>query len=282
MSYYDVVADLHHSWNSRIDNTSIYEEKNRMGDGVDQVRVQYRQSAAEIFEEKNVISGTTSATTTNTITPERITFLQQMCSVDYICSSSNIERLGINTIENTLQTISGTTSATTKMSTVDGFSVESSIGGVVTRSSMGADQITTTGTISASIISATTVIVGGVSLSACCEIDAYYSGGTPAGNWTWDLSGQSTNFEITLVAGTSQLDLTNVINGVYGTIIVHQDATGGRALTFGTINGGAGTHYVVNGGGGVPTLTSTANAIDILSFTYNGTAAFWTAGGDYN
>ena len=169
----------------------------------------------------------------------------------------------------------------TRMDTTDGFLVKSEVAGVVKRTVMSADKIETTGTIKASVISATTVMVGGASLSACCETDSYYSGGTPAGNWTWDLSGQSTNFEITLVAPTSQLDLTNVRNGEYGTIIVHQDASGGRALTLGTINGAVGKHYVVNGGNGFVTLSATASDIDILSFTYNGEYTFWTVGNDY-
>lgn len=176
---------------------------------------------------------------------------------------------------------STSTELTTSMDTVDGFVVKSEVGGVTKRTAMSADEIETTGTIKASVISATTVMIGGVSLSGCCEIDSYYSGGTPAGAWTWDLSGQSTNFEITLVAGTSQLDLDNVRNGEYGTLIVHQDSVGGRALTFGDVNGSASTHYVVNGGGGVPKLTTTALATDILSFTYNGNSTFWTVGNDY-
>ena len=70
-------------------------------------------------------------------------------------------------------------------------------------------------------------------------------------------------------------------NGDYGTIIVTQDGVGSHTLTFNNINGGAGTHYVVNGGGGTPILTSNPNAIDILSFTYNGSAMYWTVGNDY-
>jgi hypothetical protein len=95
---------------------------------------------------------------------------------------------------------------------------------------------------------------------------------------SWNVS---TNYEVTLT-GTSTLNLTNVRNGDYGTIIVKQDTAGSRTLSFGTVNGSATTHKVVNGGAGVPTLTSNANAIDILSFTYNGTFMFWTVGNDYN
>jgi hypothetical protein len=98
---------------------------------------------------------------------------------------------------------------------------------------------------------------------------------------SWNVSGVSTNYEVTLT-GSSTLNLTNVRNGDYGTIIVKQDTAGSRTLSFGTVNGSAATHKVVNGGAGIVTLTSNASAIDILSFTYNGTFMFWTVGNDYN
>lgn len=114
---------------------------------------------------------------------------------------------------------------------------------------------------------------GGVS------IDPYYT--EPSNStFTWDVSGTSTNYQTTLTANTT-LNLTNVRNGDYGTIILTQDVVGGRTLTFGTINGAAGTHRVVNGGGGSVVLTSTVNAIDILTFTYNGSGMYWTVGNDY-
>ncbi len=97
---------------------------------------------------------------------------------------------------------------------------------------------------------------------------------------TWDVSGTSTNYEATLTGNTT-LDLTNVRNGDYGSIIVNQDGVGSHTLSFGTVNGVGGTHRVVNGGAGAPTLTSNPNAIDILSFTYNGSVMYWTVGNDY-
>jgi len=111
-------------------------------------------------------------------------------------------------------------------------------------------------------------------------VQSYLNLGTTGTTITWNVSGLSTNYEVILNNPTT-LNLTNVRNGEYGTIIVEQDATGGRTITFGTVNGLAATHRVVNGGGGAPTLTSTANAIDILSFTYNGSAMYWTVGNDY-
>ena len=111
-------------------------------------------------------------------------------------------------------------------------------------------------------------------------VDSYINLGTTGSTINWNVSGLSTNYRVTLSAATT-LNLTNVRNGEYGTIIVTQDGVGGRNLTFGTVNGLAGTHRVVNGGGGAPTLTSTASATDILSFTYNGSTMYWTVGNDY-
>jgi hypothetical protein len=115
---------------------------------------------------------------------------------------------------------------------------------------------------------------GGVS------IDPYNNVGSTGTSFNWNVSGLSTNYEVTLTANTT-LNLSNVRNGDYGTIILTQDGTGGRTLTFGTVNGSATTHRVVNGGGGSPVLTSNGNAIDILTFTYNGSTMFWTVGNDY-
>jgi hypothetical protein len=111
-------------------------------------------------------------------------------------------------------------------------------------------------------------------------IDPYNNVGNTGTSFNWDVSGLSTNYEVTLTANTT-LNLTNVRNGEYGTIVITQDGTGGRTLTFGTVNGSATTHRVVNGGAGTPTLTSNANATDILTFTYNGSTMFWTVGNDY-
>jgi hypothetical protein len=162
-----------------------------------------------------------------------------------------------------------------------GIQIQAWSGATTATTQLSSNSISTTGTISANVLSATTVVVGGVSLSACCELDVYVSGASATGIWDWNVSGQSTNYEITLVVDANQLNLTNVRNGDYGSIIIHQDSAGDRDISFGNINGGAATHYVVNGGGGTPTLTANANAIDILSFTYNGVAAFWTVGNDY-
>jgi hypothetical protein len=111
-------------------------------------------------------------------------------------------------------------------------------------------------------------------------INPYYDLGSQSLSITWDVSGNSINYEVTLT-GNTDLDLINVRNGDYGTLIVNQDSVGGRSIMFNTVNGSSITHLLVNGGGGTPSLTSTPNAIDILSFTYNGSKMFWTVGNDY-
>lgn len=143
-----------------------------------------------------------------------------------------------------------------------------SSGGVVT-------GLTTTGTSGAS-----TLVGGSLNVpeyaggGGGATIDPYQNEGS-VNSITWDVSGTSTNYEATLTGDTT-LTMSNVRNGDYGTLIVTQDGTGSRTLTF-----GAGTHKVVNGGGGSPTLTTTAGATDILSFTYNGSTFYWTVGNDY-
>jgi len=97
---------------------------------------------------------------------------------------------------------------------------------------------------------------------------------------TWNVSGNSTNYKLTLTANTT-LNLSNVRNGDYGTIILTQDSGGNRTVTLGTVNGGSATHKVVNGGAGLVSLTATANAIDILSFTFDGTNIYWNKGLNY-
>ena len=116
-----------------------------------------------------------------------------------------------------------------------------------------------------------------VTISA--EADQYSETTVNSGVITWDTA-VSTQFEVTLTENAT-LNLEGLISGQYGTMIITQDNTGSRTLSLGTVNGGAGSHKVVNGGGGELVLTVNPNAIDIISFTYNGTNLYWTVGNDY-
>lgn len=91
---------------------------------------------------------------------------------------------------------------------------------------------------------------------------------------TWDLS-VSTNASVTL-AGNRTLAITNPVAGMYGTLVVTQDATGTRTLTL-----PAGSK-VINGGAGAVTLTTTGAAKDILTFYYDGTNYYFNYGKNYN
>ena len=113
------------------------------------------------------------------------------------------------------------------------------------------------------------------------NIDSFVNIGS-AFTINWNVSGDSANYEVTLTANTT-LNITNVRNGDYGTILISQDSVGSRTITLGTINGvsGINRHKVSSGGAGTIYLTSTPNALDVVSFVYNGTNLYWTVGNDY-
>ncbi len=86
------------------------------------------------------------------------------------------------------------------------------------------------------------------------RVGAIFDNGNVTGTVTIDWSKGDTQ-KITLTGNTT-LSFSNVTAGAYLTLWVVQDATGGRTLAFPT-----GTKYA---GGTVPTITTTANAIDIV------------------
>jgi hypothetical protein len=80
---------------------------------------------------------------------------------------------------------------------------------------------------------------------------------THGGTITWDCDqGSSATLQLALLAGTLA-NLTNPEVGAHYTLIVKQDGTGGRTLGFGS--------YYKFSGGVPPTITTTANAVDVLS-----------------
>lgn len=91
---------------------------------------------------------------------------------------------------------------------------------------------------------------------------------------TWTLAGLINNATVT-IAGARTLAFSGSSAGMSGTLVVKQDATGGRSLA---LPSGS---KVIGGGTGVITLSAAANAIDILTFTYDGTNYFWTYGENF-
>ena len=80
---------------------------------------------------------------------------------------------------------------------------------------------------------------------------------TDAANIAWDLD-ESAVMEVTLGADRTLSNPTNGYNGGVYVLVVHQDSTGSRALSYGT--------DFDFGDAGEPTLTTTASEFDILSF----------------
>jgi len=94
---------------------------------------------------------------------------------------------------------------------------------------------------------------------------------------TWTVSARYAvqNATVTL-GGNRTLAFAGTVAGMSGVLIVHQDGTGSRTLTL-----PAGSK-VIDGGAGAITLTTTASAIDILTWVYDGTNYFWNKGLNYN
>jgi hypothetical protein len=138
------------------------------------------------------------------------------------------------------------------------------------------NNLTVSGASSLGTVSATTIISGSTNLCDIFVINVNNKSFLTLTDDTaifWDyLLGYSA--EVTL-GGNRTLGIANVSNGDYGTLKVIQDGVGNRTLTL------SGSNLVINGGEGSMLLTSNPNAIDILSFVYDGTNFLWNAGYNY-
>jgi len=91
---------------------------------------------------------------------------------------------------------------------------------------------------------------------------------TDAASIAWNLA--TGGFATVTLAGTRALaNPTNMVAGGRYTLIVKQDGTGSRSLTYGTAYKFA--------GGTAPTLSTAASAIDILTFVSDGTSMYCIA-----
>jgi hypothetical protein len=134
-------------------------------------------------------------------------------------------------------------------------------------------------------INSAAVITGDTTISGITKVNGDetiqkkgYQTLTDAATVTWDVT-IGVNAEVTLT-GSRTLDITNVEDGDYGTLIVIQDGVGSHTLALDATY----TNKVANGGGGGVLLTTTAGAEDIISWTYNGgtNVMYWNVGNDYN
>ena len=81
---------------------------------------------------------------------------------------------------------------------------------------------------------------------------------TDASTITMNLA-QTNNFTVTLGGSRTMANATNITAGQSGFVVVRQDGTGSRTLTFGT-----GWRFP---GNTAPTLTTTASAVDLIVYT---------------
>ena len=73
----------------------------------------------------------------------------------------------------------------------------------------------------------------------------------------------SNNFSVTLGGNRTLANPSNITAGQSGIIVITQDSTGSRTLSYGS--------YWKFAGGTAPTLTTTANAVDVLAYYTNST-----------
>jgi hypothetical protein len=98
---------------------------------------------------------------------------------------------------------------------------------------------------------------------------------------TWAIASamcDNAGLTFTVHSGNRTLNLTGLVNGGSYVVWLKQDATGGEGLVLGT----GCTWKVIGGGAGAVTLTATASAIDILSFTYDGANCYANIGKNYS
>jgi hypothetical protein len=164
--------------------------------------------------------------------------------------------------------INGGTITTTGTHSIDTFAISTRAWRDKGKDSTNAVTLHTTGNEAASGIKTFTIAI---------NTPKYISTPNPltdGATITWDLS-VGGNASVTL-AGNRTLSVTNATAGTYGTLVVTQDGTGSRTLTL------PASSKVISGGTGAISLSTTANAIDILTFYYNGTTFFWNYGKNYN
>jgi len=131
---------------------------------------------------------------------------------------------------------------------------------------------------SSAALAANQPVVGGGAGTAPATISLTYATLTDGATITWAIgSGAYQNAKVTL-GGNRTLNITGPLNGGQYTLEIVQDATGSRTLALGT----GCTWKVIGGGAGAITLSTAANAIDVLSFTYDGTNCLATLGKNFN
>jgi hypothetical protein len=175
-------------------------------------------------------------------------------------------------------------------SIVGAFSAAPTTGHVVdTTVSGGNTLLHDSGIASSQVVTATTAAATGagqIPYSQGNNRDLLYASLSPAtltdgATVTWAIGSvpmANSSLTFTVHGGSRTLNLTGLVTGGTYVLRLVQDATGGENLT-----GGTGCTWKQLGGGGTSfTLTGTANAIDILTFYYDGTSCYANIGKNYS
>jgi hypothetical protein len=145
--------------------------------------------------------------------------------------------------------------------------------GTTLASNVVTSSLTALGTITTGTWNGTTIAIanGGTGNTTMA-----YTTLTDGATITWTVAGLINSAVVTL-GGNRTLAFSGLTAGMTGTLVVKQDGSGSRTLTLpsGT------TNKVINAGAGAVVLTTAASAIDVLTFTYDGTNVYWTYGNNY-
>ncbi|MRX48544.1 hypothetical protein [Pedobacter puniceum] len=177
-------------------------------------------------------------------------------SATKLATSRNINGTAFDgTADITVTADASTLTGTTLKSTV----VNSSLTSVGTLGSLAVTNGITAGTVTTPIYASTPIVLTP-------------SGGTITWNPTLGLNAS------VVLAGNSTLAFSSApASGSYGTLVVTQPAGGGATLTL-----PSGTHRVLGSSSTTTVGLSTAgNAVDIVSFYYNGSTYYWNVGQGY-
>jgi hypothetical protein len=198
-----------------------------------------------------VVTGTTiSSTWANNTFSDVATALSGSLAADGQTTATGNLKMGANRITGLADGIASTDAATLSQVTTALAGTQAVITAIGILKGAGAGSISaaTAGTDYAGITNVQTFTAGQRG-----EVTVLTSGATVNTNLA-----DSNNFSLTLATNATLANPTNIVAGQSGVIVITQDATGSRILAYGSNWKFAGAT--------APTLTTTANAVDVLVY----------------
>jgi hypothetical protein len=198
-----------------------------------------------------VVTGTTiSSTWSNNTLADIATALTGSLAADGQTTATGNLKMGANRITGLADAIASTDAATLSQVTtaVAGAQALITAIGILKGAGAGSISAATAGTDYAGIANVQTFTAGQRG-----EVTVLTSGATVNTNLA-----DSNNFSLTLDTNATLANPTNIVAGQSGAIVITQDATGSRTLAYGSNWKFAGAT--------APTLTTTADAVDVLVY----------------